>query len=137
MALSKGNEYLNPDLHANYATALKFTQDYASCIKHLKDACTYDPSCGETKETLQSLSSFLLQLNEAVKRKGIFKKLMVIHDQFFVCLGHCSLLVFSSSHLHDTLISLWNTIIWLKNILFLRILSGLIKLFTVNFENIY
>lgn len=60
----------NADLHLNYSTALKFTQDYRESLKHLKIATAYDPGYLEAKEQLETLLSFLKQVNSHVRNKG-------------------------------------------------------------------
>ncbi|VDK75620.1 unnamed protein product [Onchocerca ochengi] len=60
----------NPDLHFNYSTALKFSQNYGECLKHMKIATVYDPRFIEAKERLKTLLSFLKQINDDVRKKG-------------------------------------------------------------------
>ncbi|KAK6107555.1 Tetratricopeptide repeat family protein [Brugia pahangi] len=69
-ALQLGDVRYSPDLHLNYSTALKFIQNYGECLKHLKIANVYDPGFLETKGRLETLLSFLKQINSQVQRKG-------------------------------------------------------------------
>ncbi|EJW84858.1 hypothetical protein WUBG_04231 [Wuchereria bancrofti] len=71
-ALQLGDVRYSPDLHLNYSTALKFIQNYGECLKHLKIANAYDPGFLETKGRLETLLSFLKQINSQVQRKAHF-----------------------------------------------------------------
>ncbi|MFH4976662.1 hypothetical protein AB6A40_003371 [Gnathostoma spinigerum] len=72
-ALRLGDDLHLPELHINYASALKFDQRYAECLKHLKLAYKYNPGMVECQERLHNLNSFLVRTNEAVRRKGRIK----------------------------------------------------------------
>uniref|UniRef100_A0A914ZXA2 Tetratricopeptide repeat protein 5 OB fold domain-containing protein n=1 Tax=Parascaris univalens TaxID=6257 RepID=A0A914ZXA2_PARUN len=80
-ALTLGDEYLSADLHLNYATALKFDQDYRKCLEHLHIACTRDPEFFDAKERYEGLCIFLARLSEAVERKGKLKTKRLLEFQ--------------------------------------------------------
>ncbi|KAL3985188.1 Tetratricopeptide repeat family protein [Acanthocheilonema viteae] len=79
-ALELGDVRDNSDLHLNYSTALKFIQNYSECLKHLKIATVHDPGYLEAKERLETLLSFLKQVNRHVLNKG---KLSAKKMQYF------------------------------------------------------
>uniref|UniRef100_F1L7P0 Tetratricopeptide repeat protein 5 n=1 Tax=Ascaris suum TaxID=6253 RepID=F1L7P0_ASCSU len=80
-ALTLGDEHLSADLHLNYATALKFDQDYGKCLEHLHIACTRDPEFFDAKERYEGLCLFLTRLSEAVERKGKLKAKRLLEFQ--------------------------------------------------------
>ncbi|MCP9262404.1 Tetratricopeptide repeat protein 5 [Dirofilaria immitis] len=69
-ALQLTDMHSSPDLHLNYSTALKFSQNYGECLKHMKIATMYDPRFLEAKERLEALLLFLKQINSNVRKKG-------------------------------------------------------------------
>uniref|UniRef100_A0A914DRM6 Tetratricopeptide repeat protein 5 OB fold domain-containing protein n=1 Tax=Acrobeloides nanus TaxID=290746 RepID=A0A914DRM6_9BILA len=62
--------FISADLHVNYSTALKYKQRYAEAIQNLHRALQIEPHFIDPKQRLQSITSFLLRLNEAILRKG-------------------------------------------------------------------
>uniref|UniRef100_A0A915PUM3 Cell division cycle protein 27 homolog n=1 Tax=Setaria digitata TaxID=48799 RepID=A0A915PUM3_9BILA len=84
-ALQFGDVHYSPDLHLNYSTALKFNQNYEECLKHLKIATVYDPGFLEARGRLETLISFLKQIDNHVRRKGKLSAKKMQHFKASLC----------------------------------------------------
>ncbi|CAI4228118.1 unnamed protein product [Auanema sp. JU1783] len=71
-ALKCDTEFRNPDLHLNYSEVLKYKQDYAGALDHLRLARRFDPSA-TPKEKYENLVTFLNNIHSAIEKKGRIK----------------------------------------------------------------
>uniref|UniRef100_A0A0M3J9A5 TTC5_OB domain-containing protein n=1 Tax=Anisakis simplex TaxID=6269 RepID=A0A0M3J9A5_ANISI len=81
LTVKDDRESLSPDLHLNYATALKFEQDFAKCLQHLFIASKLDPHFFDAKERYESLCIYLKHFSEAIQRKGRLKSKRLVEFQ--------------------------------------------------------
>jgi len=63
----------NPDLHYNWAMALKYDENYRLALENLEKALRYDPLWNEPKEQLDLLMKHLDNMQNLIARKGKLK----------------------------------------------------------------
>ncbi|CAI5438861.1 unnamed protein product [Caenorhabditis angaria] len=73
-ALKCDDQKRNPELHMNYATTLRYCEQFFKSIVHLKEACRLDPrNMLNSKEKLDNLLLYLEKLNDMIHRQGRLK----------------------------------------------------------------
>ena len=65
----KSPEFINPDLHVNFAEALTYKQDYPAALTTLTRAVDIEPHFETAKERSDLLRTFLYRLHESVAEK--------------------------------------------------------------------
>lgn len=72
-AYSDSSLKCNPDLHYNWAIALKYDENYRIALENLEKALKYDPLWNDPKEQLDSLVKHLDNMQTLISKKGKLK----------------------------------------------------------------
>ncbi|CAD6197846.1 unnamed protein product [Caenorhabditis auriculariae] len=73
-ALQCPDQTRNPELHLNFATALRYREDFGSALQHLKEAVKLDPRDSlNSRQRLTALVNYLEKFSDAVEKKGRLK----------------------------------------------------------------